>query len=362
MRKQTSIFVHYISEVRRPGSGNIKERSHTIFWSGGEDKTAGVGFAVSNKLSHINPIPISDRIMTARVELKNNSYLTLISVYGPTMQRPEFDKEKFYEQLGECIINAKGDAIIVLGDFNARVGTDWESWPSVIGKHGVGKMNSNGLMLLEFCTRLNLSIMGTMFQLKNRLKNTWQHPRSKHWHQLDHVLANSQARRFITVTKINPSADCFTDHKLLICKCCIVIKTTKKGPRPPCKPDTHLTNERKVKLESFLEEKIPDCELSWDDLKGILQTATEYVFDKKKKKKKSDDWFDDQDQEIHKLLKDKQKIGDKKGLREEIRKLKNMWFQQKADEAERYAQEKNHRELCATLNAVYGPNPEMFIL
>ena len=79
----------------------------------------------------------------------------------------------------------------------------------------------------------------------------------------------------------------------------------KKGPRPPCKPDTHLTNERKVKLESFLEEKILDCELSWDDLKEILQNDIEYVFDKKKKK--SDDWFDDQDQEIHKLLKDKKK-------------------------------------------------------
>ena len=161
--EEADIDICALSEVRRPGSGNIKERSHTIFWSGGEDKTAGVGFAVSNKLSHINPIPISDRIMTARVELKNNSHLTLISIYGPTMQQPEFEKEKFYEQLGECIINAKGDAIIVLGDFNARVGKDWESWPSVIGKHGVGKMNSNGLMLLEFCTSLNVSIMGTMF-------------------------------------------------------------------------------------------------------------------------------------------------------------------------------------------------------
>ena len=37
--------------------------------------------------------------------------------------------------------------------------------------------------------------------------------------------------------------------------------------------------------------------------------------------------------------------------------MKNKWFQQKADEAERYAQEKNHRELYATLNALYGPKP-----
>ena len=29
-----------------------------------------------------------------------------------------------------------------------------------IGKHGAGKMNSSSLMLLEFCTRFQLSIMG----------------------------------------------------------------------------------------------------------------------------------------------------------------------------------------------------------
>ena len=38
------------------------------------------------------------------------------------------------------------------------------------------------------CTyRFQLSIMSTMFQLKDSLKNTWQHLRSKHWHQLDYV-------------------------------------------------------------------------------------------------------------------------------------------------------------------------------
>lgn len=82
--------------------------------------------------------------------------------------------------LGECILKAKGDSIIVLGDFNTRVGKDWQSWPTVVGKHGEGKTNANGLMLLEFCTRFQLSIMSTMFRLKNHFKNTWQHMRSKH--------------------------------------------------------------------------------------------------------------------------------------------------------------------------------------
>ena len=89
---------------------------------------------------------------------------------------------------------------------------------------------SNGLLLLEFCTRFQLCVMGTMFHLKNHLKITWQYIRFKHWHQLDHVLADEKARKFINVTKINPSADCYTDHQLLFCKCSIVIKKKKRTP------------------------------------------------------------------------------------------------------------------------------------
>ena len=65
------------------------------------------------------------------------------------------------------------------------------------------------------------------------------------------------------------------------------------------------------------------------------------------------DWFDDQDEEIPALLEDK--TLDKHSLRKHIRALKNSWFQQRAMEAEKYSQEKNHPEFYATLNAVYCP-------
>ena len=86
--------------------------SHTIFWSGRDKKEAGVGFAICNDLlnqSDLNPIPINDRISTLRVMLKNNDYLTLTSVYGPTMQRTLDEKEQFYEQLGDCLEDAQND-------------------------------------------------------------------------------------------------------------------------------------------------------------------------------------------------------------------------------------------------------------
>ena len=74
-----------------------------------------------------------------------------------------------------------------MGDFNARVGADWRTW-SVLGKHGVGSSNSNGLLLLQMCVELDLCVMNTMFQLKNKYKTTWMHPDSKKWHLIDYVL------------------------------------------------------------------------------------------------------------------------------------------------------------------------------
>ena len=46
---------------------------------------------------------------------------------------------------------------------------------------------------------------------------------------------------------------------------------------------------------------------------------------------------------------------DRHVLRRRIRELKNNWFQHRAEEAEWYSHEKNHRDFYATLNAVYGP-------
>ena len=165
------------------------------------------------------------------------------------------------------------------------------------------------------------------------------------------VIANKEAKQHITVTKVNLTADCFTDHKLLVCKCRFSIKPKKKGAKPPKKLNTNVNRERKEKLERFLNERLPECKTDWEDFKLLLQEAADHTFGRKKVV--SNDWFDDQDEKIQKLLKDKKL--NRNALRERIRAMKNMWFQKKAEQAEQYSQEKNHREFYATLNEVYGP-------
>ena len=54
-------------------------------------------------------------------------------------------KEEFYTTLDSIIQKTPAtDKLILMGDFNARVGTEHLVWKNVIGQHGVGKMNSNG--------------------------------------------------------------------------------------------------------------------------------------------------------------------------------------------------------------------------
>ena len=111
--------------------------------------------------------------------------MTLISVYAPTLSHPQEETEQFYSDLGQLVQKIpKEDKNVVMGDFNARVGSDFNSWP-VLGKHWIGKANRNGLAFLTFCTENNLSISSTYFQQKDKFKSTWMHFRSKHWYLID---------------------------------------------------------------------------------------------------------------------------------------------------------------------------------
>ena len=104
----------------------------------------------------------------------------MISAYAPTMTNPEEVKDQFYEQLDVPIAAVpKSEKLIILGDFNARVGTNHHTWSGVIGQPGTGKYNSNGILLLQTCTAHELVITNTLFRIPTRNKTTWMHPRSK---------------------------------------------------------------------------------------------------------------------------------------------------------------------------------------
>ena len=105
-----------------------------------------------------------------------------------------------------------------MGDFNARVGTDQDSWPSCLGQFGVGKTNDNGQKLLELSTYYSQCVANSFFKTKPQHKVSWRHPRSKHRHQLDLILVRRAAIKTVLHTRSYHSADCDTGRSLVCCK------------------------------------------------------------------------------------------------------------------------------------------------
>ena len=100
--------------------------------------------------------------MMLRLPLSGKKHATIVSAYAPTMTNPDEVKDKFYDVISAA---PQTDKLILLRDFNARVGTDHQAWEGVIGSEGVGKCNSNGLLLLRKCAEHELLITNTVFCL-----------------------------------------------------------------------------------------------------------------------------------------------------------------------------------------------------
>lgn len=149
-----------------------------------------MGFAVKNCLiNHLHELPvgISERLMTIRLILGSNQVAALISAYAPTLDAQDEVKEAFYADLDKILSEVpKEDKLILLGDFNARVGRNHHLWSSMLGREGVGNTNSNGILLLTKCSEHNLVITNTLFHQKTKFKTSWMHPRSKLWHLIDY--------------------------------------------------------------------------------------------------------------------------------------------------------------------------------
>ena len=104
------------------------------------------------------PRPVSDRIMTMRLPLSKDTFATIICVYAPTMTNPDENKETFYNQLASLLSGIpRTDKLLLIGHFNARIGRENDKWPLVMGKHGIGKCNSNRELLLALCSEFEQS-------------------------------------------------------------------------------------------------------------------------------------------------------------------------------------------------------------
>ena len=106
--------------------------------------------------------------------------ITVIQLYASISNAEEAEVEWFYEDLQDFVeLTPKKDVLFILGDWNAKVGSQETS--GVTGKFGLGVQNEAGQRLTEFCQENALVIANTLFQQHKRLHmdiTRWSTPKS----------------------------------------------------------------------------------------------------------------------------------------------------------------------------------------
>ena len=376
--KRYNIDICALSETRFHGEDSIEEASegYTFFWKGLSPETRrihGVGFAVKTSLlKNMQEMPtgINERLMTWRIPLAKGHHATLISAYAPTLDSDNDTKESFYDLLDNTLRRIpRKDKILLLGDFNARVGTDHNTWKGVLGRHGTGKCNSNGVRLLTLCAQHNLLITNSIFQLKDKHKTSWKHPRSSKWHLLDYVITRQADQEDILITRALRGAECSTDHQLIRSKVRLNLRPPVRRTKPArtlnCQALSDQTTKNQLRQNLAARfNNIPSdsasIELSWSTFKTTVRQAAEETLGFKVKKHQ--DWFANNTEEITDLIEQKKKAHDaylkhpqsetlkqrfqtlRRSVQQRLRELENTWWIEKAAEIQGYADSNNsHR-------------------
>ena len=161
--------------------------------------------------------PLSSRIITATFCTDQKRFnLLVIQCYAPTNEAEEETKTEFYEQLQEAVRKATArDIVIMMGDFNAKIGSNNKGYELVMGKQATGSMNENGEKLADFCLDNDLVIGGSIFPHKTIHKNTWVSPDHVTENQIDFVCYSRKFRRSVLDTRVKRGADVASDHHLV---------------------------------------------------------------------------------------------------------------------------------------------------
>ena len=123
----------------------------------------------------------------------------VIQLCAPTSKAEEAEVEWFYEDLQELLELTQKDVLFIIGDWNAKVGS--QETPAVTSKFGLGVQNEAGQRLIEFCQENALVIANTLFQQHTTRLHTWTSPDGQYQNQIDYILCSQRWRSIYTVIK-----------------------------------------------------------------------------------------------------------------------------------------------------------------
>ena len=179
---RVNIDILEISEIKWTGMDEFNSDDHYIYYCGQESLRRNRIAIIVNKRVRNAVLGCNlknDRKISVRFQGKPFN-ITVIQVYALTSNAEEAEVEQFYEDLQDFLeLEPKKDVLFVIGDWNAKVGS--QEIPGVAGKFCLGVQSEAGQRLTEFCQENALVIANTLFQQHKTLHmdiTTWSIPKS----------------------------------------------------------------------------------------------------------------------------------------------------------------------------------------
>lgn len=369
-----------ITETHMPNSGSeLLDNGSLFIYSGRTDgyKRDGVGFTLSKRVKNslISYTPVSERIITARLHSRHIN-ITFVVAYAPTNSYSDHLKDEFYQQLNATFSDLpRHDIKILLGDFNAKLGTDYHLWPGIIGKHSLhGSSNDNGTRLLDFCTLNQLTVGGTLFEHRDIHKGTWRSPDGRTVNQIDHICISTQWNHSLLDVKTCRGADIGSDHYLVRGFLRIKLKNvesrktnTVRGPALEKLRDKSLVDEyNQALISKFTDNPINDDTVDgvWNTFKNNVSKVALDVLGNRPKVRKEEHLTDATRHLLKErsLVKKEQPSGDNRRKYSRLNKLvkkscksdENRWANRIADDLENAAKLGKQREVWQQIGVLSG--------
>lgn len=270
-----------ISEMRRFGNKIEEYDTFILCYIGTTPGKYGVGFIVKKSLKHNIESFIGTTERVATLNLNFQGYkLSVIQVYAPTDAASETEIDEFYMSIIKVMETAHKN-IILMGDFNAKIGVPRLEEYLVMKQHGYGKRNDRGQRLVDFALENKLTIINTCFKKKQSRRWTWQSPNGKHKNEIDFIMSN-QPKIFQNIETINMNYP--SDHRPIRA----TIKLSKHKRNRAKFTFNHKsslnTDEEIIKynesLELLLSNPIPlntSIQLYYDKLINVINQSLQYA-------------------------------------------------------------------------------------
>ena len=302
-----------LQEIRWKGKGIIRKSKFNIYYSGNEDRQGnrGVGFIDCKEINRsvLGFSPICERICTLRIKGKFHN-ITFVNVYAPTEDAEDEIVDEFYAKLQlVCDELPKHDAVITLGDFNAKLGTE-RMYRDTIGRHSLhDTTNNNGFKLIQYAVANNFKVLSTWYPRKDIYKGTWRIPGTNVTNQIDHILMSKRWATDIESIRTYRGANSDSDHFLV---------GARLKQKIALVPRNNMENRKRWNIGKFdeidvkcrfqqeVQHKLQDKPLSnnieeeWACIKDTIITSAQHVIGEIQngKNRKNEEWFDQECREI----------------------------------------------------------------